>query len=63
MRNASLLYGPSPETLCHSGWGGSGAFGDPTTGLSGAYVMNRQGSDLLADERRQRLIDALYGCL
>ncbi len=63
MRNLPLIYGPNPETLCHSGWGGSGAFGDPATGLSGAYIANRQGTHLLEDARRSRLIDALYGCL
>ncbi len=63
MRNLPLIYGPNPETLCHSGWGGSGAMGDPATGLSCAYIMNRQGSHLLEDTRRSRLIDALYGCL
>lgn len=63
MRNLPLIYGPNPETLCHSGWGGSGAFGDPATGLAAAYVMNRQGSHLLEDARRSRIIDALYACL
>jgi CubicO group peptidase (beta-lactamase class C family) len=63
MRNPSLIYGPNPETLCHSGWGGSGAFGDPATGLAGAYIMNKQGTHLLEDARRSRIIDALYGCL
>jgi CubicO group peptidase (beta-lactamase class C family) len=63
MRNLPLIYGPNPESLCHSGWGGSGAFGDPATGLAAAYVMNRQGSDLLEDPRRSRLIAALYACL
>ena len=63
MRNLPLIYGPNPETLCHSGWGGSGAFGDPATGLAGAYIMNRQGTHLLEDDRRSRIIDALYGCL
>src|SRR5579871_6474708 len=47
MRNLPLLYGPNPATLCHSGWGGSGALGDPATGLACAYIMNRQGSHLL----------------
>ena len=55
--------GPNPETLCHSGWGGSGAFGDPATGMAGAYIMNKQGTHLLEDARRSRIIDALYGCL
>jgi CubicO group peptidase (beta-lactamase class C family) len=63
MLNVQLMYGPNPDTLCHSGWGGSGAFGDPALGLSAAYITNRQGSDLLEDERRTRLIEALYGCV
>lgn len=63
MRNLPLIYGPNPETLCHSGWGGSGALGDPATGLSAAYIMNRQGTHLLEDARRSRLIEALYRCL
>jgi CubicO group peptidase (beta-lactamase class C family) len=63
MRNINLLYGPNPETLWHSGWGGSGGFGDPAIGLSGAYVMNRQGTHLLEDDRRTRVIEALYACV
>ncbi len=63
MRNLPLIYGPNPATLCHSGWGGSGAFGDPDTGVSGGYIMNRQGTHLLEDDRRSRLIDAMYRCL
>lgn len=63
MRNLPLIYGPNPETLCHSGWGGSGALGDPATRLSAAYIMNRQGTHLLEDARRSRLIEALYSCL
>ncbi len=63
MRNPVPLYGPRGQTLCHSGWGGSGALGDPAIGLSVAYVMNRQGSHLLEDARRQRLVDALYDCV
>jgi len=63
MRNLGLIYGPNPATLCHSGWGGAGAFGDPDSGLSGAYIMNRQGTHLLNDERRSALIAALYSCL
>lgn len=63
MRNLPLIYGPNPETLCHSGWGGSGALGDPASGLSAAYIMNRQGTHLLEDARRSRLIEALYSCL
>ncbi|MEO1660767.1 MAG: serine hydrolase domain-containing protein [Pseudomonadota bacterium] len=63
MRNNLGLYGPNPNTLCHSGWGGSLALGDPDRGMSAAYVMNRQSNRLQADPRATRLIQALYGCL
>lgn len=63
MRNNLGLYGPNPDTLCHSGWGGSLALGDPDRHLSAAYVMNRQSNSLQADPRATRLVEALYGCL
>lgn len=63
MRNNIGLYGPTPETLCHSGWGGSLALGDPERRLSAAYVMNRQSNSLQGDPRVTRLVQALYGCL
>ena len=63
MRNNIGLYGPNPDTLCHSGWGGSLALGDPDRHLSLAYVMNRQSNSLQADPRATRLIHSVYGCL
>ena len=64
LQNApNFFYGPTPETLGHSGWGGSCVFADPITGIYGAYVMNVQNSDLLGDARPRRIIDALYECL
>ena len=63
MRNNLGIYGPNPETLCHSGWGGSLALGDPDRHLSAAYVMNRQSNSLQGDPRATRLVQALYGCL
>lgn len=63
MRNNLGLYGPNPDTLAHSGWGGSMGLGDPVLGLSAAYVMNRQSPHLQGDPRARRLIAALYGCL
>lgn len=63
MRNTQGAFGPNPDTLGHSGWGGSAGLGDPDTGLSAAYVMNRQSNVLLGDPRSKRLIGALYGCL
>ena len=64
IRNAGLnLYGPGQATFGHSGWGGSCAFADPERGVSGAYVMNRQSAELIADSRARRLIEAAYSAL
>jgi CubicO group peptidase (beta-lactamase class C family) len=63
MRNSNQIFGSNPATLCHAGWGGSGAFGDPDRRVSAAYVMNKQTPALLGDERATRLWAALYGCL
>lgn len=63
MRNDQLVYGPNPNTLGHSGWGGSLGCGDPDIGLSAAYVMNRQSNALQGDARAVRLLNALYDCL
>lgn len=64
MRNEGRwMYGPGGRTIGHSGWGGSCAFADPERRLSAAYVMNRQSTDLTADPRAGRLIEALYASL
>jgi CubicO group peptidase (beta-lactamase class C family) len=61
IRNEGLwIYGPGRETFGHSGWGGSCAFADPERGVSGAYVMNWQSAELIADSRARRLIEASY---
>jgi CubicO group peptidase (beta-lactamase class C family) len=64
IRNQGLgIYGPGEGSFGHSGWGGSCAFADPERGLSGAYVMNRQSAQLIADPRSRRLIEAAYAAL
>jgi CubicO group peptidase (beta-lactamase class C family) len=64
LRNERLgIYGPGRETIGHSGWGGSCAFADPELRVSGAYVMNRQSAELIADARARRLIEAAYAGL
>jgi CubicO group peptidase (beta-lactamase class C family) len=64
IRNEGLwIYGPGRQTFGHSGWGGSCAFADPERGVSGAYVMNRQSAELIADARSRRLIEAAYAAL
>lgn len=61
--NSNGFYGPNRDALGHSGWGGSCAFGDPATGVSAAYVINKQSHHLMGDPRAQKLIEALYQCL
>jgi CubicO group peptidase (beta-lactamase class C family) len=56
-------WGPGGQTFGHSGWGGSCAFADPERRLGGAYVMNRQSTQLLGDSRARRLIEAAYRAL
>jgi len=64
MRNSlDPAFGPSPLSVGHYGWGGSCAFADPETGLSGAYVMTRQSVYLVGDPRASALIDAVYKSL
>lgn len=63
MRNDQRVYGPTPSTLGHSGWGGSMGLGDPDAKMSCAYVMNRQDHHLQGDPRARRLVDAVYACL
>ena len=64
MRNSAVkVWGPGAQTFGHSGWGGSCAFADPHTKLAGAYVMNKQSTDLIGDARAKRLIEAAYAGL
>jgi CubicO group peptidase (beta-lactamase class C family) len=64
IRNEGLgVYGLGGASFGHSGWGGSCAFADPERRISGAYVMNRQSAELIADARARRLIDAAYAAL
>jgi CubicO group peptidase (beta-lactamase class C family) len=64
LRNEGIrIYGPGEDTIGHSGWGGSCAFADPARRLSGAYVMNRQSAELIADARAMALIEAAYRAL
>jgi CubicO group peptidase (beta-lactamase class C family) len=64
MRNETVHpWGPGAVTFGHAGWGGSCAFADPQRRLGGAYVMNKQSTDLLGDGRPRRLIAAAYASL
>lgn len=64
MRNETEKpWGPAQQSFGHSGWGGSCAFADPERKLGGAYVMNKQGVQLMGDLRPKRLIEAAYAGL
>ncbi|NEX92998.1 serine hydrolase domain-containing protein [Caulobacter sp. 17J65-9] len=64
LRNKAIkIYGPGELSVGHSGWGGSCAFADPETRVSGGYVMNKQSPHLIGDPRAVRLIDAFYAAL
>ena len=64
MRNETETpWGPAMQSFGHSGWGGSCAVADPESRLGMAYVMNKQGTALMGDERPRRLIDAVYAAL
>jgi CubicO group peptidase (beta-lactamase class C family) len=53
----------SSAAFGHVGAGGSVGFADPVENLSFGYVMNRQGSGVLLNERGQKLIDRVYEAL
>ncbi|MBL4870305.1 MAG: beta-lactamase family protein [Robiginitomaculum sp.] len=63
VNSPNQFYGPNTSTIGHSGWGGSCAFADPITGITCAYVMNKQSNILIGDPRPMKLIAALYECL
>lgn len=52
-------YGGSGMGVGHSGAGGSHAFGDPVSGLSFAYVMNRMAPGVMPGERCRLLLEAV----
>lgn len=63
MGNSNRFFGPNPEAFGHPGNGGSVGMGDPVTGVSAGYVMNKQSHHIMGDPRPIKLIDTLYSCL
>lgn len=56
-------FGPSETSFGHDGFGGSAVGADPEAGLAFAYVMNRMGTTLVNDPRKQALVGAVYRSL
>ena len=52
---AATTAGAPPEGFGHFGFGGSGAWGDPETGLSVAMVLNQIGGTPFGDTRFLRV--------
>lgn len=63
LRNSSGVFGPVEATIGHTGWGGSFAVGDPESGLTMAYTMNRMDANLRDDARAKALIAAVYASI
>ncbi len=63
MRNNNGVYGPNPQTLGHSGFGGSCVLVDPEMGLVIAYVPSKMSPALIGDDRAILLIEAIYESL
>jgi CubicO group peptidase (beta-lactamase class C family) len=61
--NRAGVYGPSPETFGHSGWGGSFGCANVEANVAIGYVMNRMGATLVGDPRTTPLCDAVFACL
>ena len=61
--NSNKIYGPNLEAFGHSKTESSVNFGDPMTGISTNYVMNKQSHFIMGDPRSLKLIDALYSGL
>ncbi|MEI4508755.1 serine hydrolase domain-containing protein [Sphingopyxis sp. CCNWLW253] len=61
--NVMGLYGSTPNSFGHSGWGGSFAFADPERNLAFAYTPNQMGTELAGDPRALALMEGLEKAL
>lgn len=54
------IYGASSSAFGHPGAGGSHGFGDPSSGISFAYVMNQMDLSVMPGQKCQEMVDALF---
>lgn len=54
------IYGPSLAAFGHPGAGGSHGLGDPSTGISFAYVMNQMDVSVMPGVKCLELVEALF---
>jgi CubicO group peptidase (beta-lactamase class C family) len=61
--NVEHMYGPDPDTLGHSGWGGSFGCFNAARGVAIGYVLNQMGDKTIGDPRGTLLCETIFGCL
>lgn len=61
--NPNGMYGPGPNAVGHSGWGGSFGCVDRDQRLGMGYVCNQMGHEALGDPRAVALANAVYHCM
>jgi len=61
--NANELYGPNPDVILHTGFGGTFSLADPVGEVTLSYVPNRLGDLYDREPRRLGLVKALYQSL
>ena len=59
-RKLRRIYGSSTRAFGHPGAGGSHGMGDPSTGISFAYVMNQMDLSVMPGVKCMEMIDALF---
>lgn len=60
--NVESMYGPDPDTIGHSGWGGSFGCFSAKTGIGIGYVLNQMGDRTVGDPRGTALCEAIFRC-
>jgi CubicO group peptidase (beta-lactamase class C family) len=58
--NVNGLFGPNPDVVFHTGFGGTFSLADPVAGVTLSYVPNRMGDLYDREPRRTGLVKALY---
>ena len=61
--NQMNMFGPSPKTFGHGGWGGSIGAANLEAQVGIGYVCNQMGAQMFGDPRGARLCHAIFECL
>ena len=61
--NVGETFGPDPDTIGHSGWGGSFGCFNAARRVGIGYVLNQMGDRTIGDPRCVALSNAVFACL